>query len=143
MSAVPPVVLKASSRHTSTLIFLHGLGDTGHGWASALQAIKPPHLKVVCPTAPVQPVTLNNGFRMPSWYDIRALDEEDYSRREDAAGVDASSRQLEKWIDEEVTADVPREKILIGGFSQVVFFLSNSPYNEIISEMLHSNNETC
>ena len=43
---VPPVIIKASARHTATLIFLHGLGDTGMGWAGALSTIKPPHLKV-------------------------------------------------------------------------------------------------
>jgi lysophospholipase-2 len=31
-----PVVVSASGKHTATLIFLHGLGDTGHGWASTL-----------------------------------------------------------------------------------------------------------
>ena len=43
---IPPVVLKASRTHTATLIFLHGLGDTGMGWAGALNSIKPDYLKV-------------------------------------------------------------------------------------------------
>jgi len=56
-----PVVVSASGRHTATLIFLHGLGDTGHGWASSLADVRPSHLKIVCPTAQVMPVTLNSG----------------------------------------------------------------------------------
>lgn len=56
-----PVVVSASGKHTATLIFLHGLGDTGHGWASSLADIRPSHLKIVCPTAQVMPVTLNSG----------------------------------------------------------------------------------
>ena len=56
-----PVVVSASGKHTATLIFLHGLGDTGHGWASSLADVRPSHLKVVCPTAPIMPVTLNSG----------------------------------------------------------------------------------
>ena len=44
---IPPVVLKASRKHTATLIFLHGLGDTGMGWAGALNTIKPDYLKVI------------------------------------------------------------------------------------------------
>ena len=58
-----PVVVSASGKHTATLIFLHGLGDTGHGWASSLADVRPSHLKVVCPTAPIMPVTLNSGMR--------------------------------------------------------------------------------
>ena len=69
------------------MIFLHGLGDTGHGWASILNTIRPDHLKVdqsiglnpskvqvICPTAPVIPITLNLGFRMPAWFDIESLE---------------------------------------------------------------------
>ena len=58
-----PVVVSASAKHTvlfiildrfrvemwyyqATLIFLHGLGDTGHGWATTIAAIRPPHVKV-------------------------------------------------------------------------------------------------
>ena len=34
-------------------------------------------LQVICPTAPMLPVTLNGGMSMPAWYDIRSLDEAD------------------------------------------------------------------
>lgn len=44
------------------------------GWASAMAAIRPNHVKVICPTAPTMPVTLNAGFRMPSWFDLKTLD---------------------------------------------------------------------
>ena len=33
------------------------------------------NLKVVLPTAPKKPVTLNNGYLMNSWFDIYASDE--------------------------------------------------------------------
>ncbi|KAK3878235.1 hypothetical protein Pcinc_017109 [Petrolisthes cinctipes] len=46
-----PVVVNATAKHTATIIFLHGLGDTGHGWASAMAAIGSPHIKFICPTA--------------------------------------------------------------------------------------------
>lgn len=44
------------------------------GWASAIAALRPPHVKVVCPTADTMSVTLNAGFRMPSWFDLKSLD---------------------------------------------------------------------
>lgn len=39
-----------------------------------MAAIRPPYVKVICPTAPTMPVTLNAGFRMPSWFDLFSLD---------------------------------------------------------------------
>lgn len=39
-----------------------------------MAAIRPPYVKVICPTAPTMPVTLNAGFRMPSWFDLYSLD---------------------------------------------------------------------
>ncbi|CAG7829543.1 unnamed protein product, partial [Allacma fusca] len=45
------IVIPAVMNHSSTIIFLHGLGDTGEGWADEIAAIKPPHTKLICPTA--------------------------------------------------------------------------------------------
>lgn len=41
-----PVILKPRIKQTATMIFLHGLGDTGHGWAGILNTLRPDHLKV-------------------------------------------------------------------------------------------------
>jgi hypothetical protein len=45
------VILKPTVKHTASVIFLHGLGDTGHGWSAAFQSIKKPNIKYVFPTA--------------------------------------------------------------------------------------------
>ena len=115
---VPPVILKATTRHTATLIFLHGLGDTGVGCAGALSSIRPSYMKVICPTAPIIPVTCNGGFAMPAWYDILSLEETEAGKREDLEGVDLACTNLQGLIASEVTADVPRSRIILGGFSQ-------------------------
>ena len=38
---------------TAALIFLHGLGDTGHGWSPISQELAPalPHVRFIFPTA--------------------------------------------------------------------------------------------
>ncbi|XP_065351103.1 acyl-protein thioesterase 1 [Cloeon dipterum] len=113
--AASPVVIAASAKHTATVIFLHGLGDTGHGWASGMAAIRPPHVKVICPTAPTMPVTLNAGFRMPSWFDLRSLDADG---PEDEEGIKNACNLVHKMIDEEVKEGIASERIVIGGFSQ-------------------------
>ena len=61
-SKMAPVIVSPSGKHTATLIFLHGLGDTGHGWASSLAEVRQSHVKIVCPTANTIPVTLNSGM---------------------------------------------------------------------------------
>ena len=47
--AMKPVILRPRIKQASSLIFLHGLGDTGHGWAGILNKIRPDHLKVSIP----------------------------------------------------------------------------------------------
>ena len=44
--SLKPVILKPRIKQTASMIFLHGLGDTGHGWASLLNTIRPDHIKV-------------------------------------------------------------------------------------------------
>jgi len=105
----------APGKHSATFIFLHGLGDTGDGWCQMLSEICPDHIKVICPNAPITPVTLNMGMRMPSWFDIASLQ---FDSKEDEPGILQSSDRLKKMIDDEVNAGIPYEKIAIGGFSQ-------------------------
>ncbi|XP_077991117.1 acyl-protein thioesterase 1-like isoform X2 [Glandiceps talaboti] len=110
-----PVVIPAASKHTATVIFLHGLGDTGHGWAAALAAIKSPYIKYICPTADPIPVTLNAGFRMPSWFDITSLS---FNDEEDVEGITKATQNLQGMIEAEEKLGIPSNRIIIGGFSQ-------------------------
>ncbi len=45
------IVLKPTVTQTASVIFLHGLGDTGHGWSSCFAEIRKPHIKYIFPTA--------------------------------------------------------------------------------------------
>jgi len=110
-----PVVVAPSGKHTATIIFLHGLGDTGHGWASSIANIRPAHVKVICPTANKMPVTLNSGFQMPSWFDLLSLDP---AGKEDEAGIKKAAQLVDLIIEEELKTGIPSERIMIGGFSQ-------------------------
>lgn len=117
-AAVPPVIIKATKKHTATLIFLHGLGDTGVGWAGALNSMKLSNMKIICPTAPMIPVSLNMGMQMPAWYDIYTLDAENPDKREDIEGVEMASQNLEGLVSGEVQGGIPRSSVFVGGFSQ-------------------------
>ncbi|CAG0914461.1 unnamed protein product [Notodromas monacha] len=110
-----PVVISAGAKHTATLIFMHGLGDTGHSWASVLATVRPSHVKIICPHAPEMPVTLNAGFRMPSWFDLKTLDPKG---PEDEEGINRARATLRDIIAEEEKNGISSERIAIGGFSQ-------------------------
>jgi phospholipase/carboxylesterase len=92
-----------------SLIWLHGLGDSAHGFADVFLdpnwRFVPANCKVRLLTAPERPVTLNGGMRMNSWYDILSLrgdsikcpDElfEKYSRKELLESVDLVSAVID------------------------------------------------
>jgi len=60
-------------------------------------------------------VTLNGGMAMPSWFDIRSLAP---GGPEDEEGVKEAAKRLKSLINAEISAGIPAERIIIGGFSQ-------------------------
>jgi hypothetical protein len=58
---LPPLLFPPGGRHTGTVIFVHGLGDTGYGWASAVEnwrrRSKLDEVKFILPHAPQIPIT--------------------------------------------------------------------------------------
>lgn len=102
----------------TTLIVLHGLGADGYDFVPIcgeldLGAIGP--VRYVFPHAPQRPVTINNGYLMRAWYDIRVAD---LVRQEDEGGLRESQRQIAELIDRERERGVPAERIVVMGFSQ-------------------------
>ena len=61
---------------TASVIFAHGLGDSGAGWIDVARMLSERprlrHVRFLLPNAPIVPVTLNGGMRMPSWFDSRS-----------------------------------------------------------------------
>ncbi|KAK7062169.1 acyl-protein thioesterase 1 [Favolaschia claudopus] len=120
MAAIAPLkflTVPALSRHTATVIFLHGLGDTGNGWKPVADMLKRenPHIKWVLPHAPSMPVTGNGGMMMPAWFDIYSFQ---LDTREDQAGMLKTVHSVNQLITAEVDAGIPANRIVLGGFSQ-------------------------
>ncbi|XP_041046039.1 acyl-protein thioesterase 1-like isoform X1 [Carcharodon carcharias] len=115
MSAPVPAIIPAAKKATAAVIFLHGLGDTGHGWAEGLAAIKTPHVKYICPHAPIAPVTMNFRMNMSSWFDIIGLSVDSV---EDEGGIRNAAESVKAMIDLEVKNGIPSHRIILGGFSQ-------------------------
>jgi len=113
------LTVNAAAKHTATVIFVHGLGDTGDGWkpVADLFGTDPTlkHVKWVLPHAPVQRVTANFGMEMPSWFDLRSFD---FSSDEDEKGMRETSQKLNQLISHEIDSGIPSNRIVLGGFSQ-------------------------
>lgn len=75
-----------------------------------------PYVKFILPTAPKQPVTMNMGMPMPSWYDITGLDERS---NENCKGLeDSVERIIDILKSEHETTGLPYSRMLLAGFSQ-------------------------
>ena len=115
---LPAVEIETGGRPDAAVIWLHGLGDNGHGWSEVVPALRlPPTLAVrfLFPHAPVIPVTINNGYAMRAWYDIR---ENDFNNRADLAGVKRSQASVEALVANEEARGVMPSRIVLAGFSQ-------------------------
>ncbi|GFP59252.1 acyl-protein thioesterase 1 [Trichoderma asperellum] len=127
-SRAAPLVFPALSRHTATVIFVHGLGDSGHGWADAVQLWQRKHrldeVKFILPNARVMPITVNGGFPMPAWFDVKSLGAssnmtlDERSRDTDEAGILESRAYLYSLIQSEVSQGISSDRVVLGGFSQ-------------------------
>jgi len=60
-------------------------------------------------------VTLNQGMKMRSWYDILGLDR---TSQQDTEGIRSAERSILALIDEQIQQGIPSSKIFIAGFSQ-------------------------
>jgi len=113
----PIVVEPGRGNATACVVMLHGLGDSGDGWASAASQIKTPaNTRWIFPTAKSIPVTLNAGMRMNAWFDLNALDAD--SIVDDEAMILESAAYVHALVRQQMAKGIPSEKIVIGGFSQ-------------------------
>lgn len=116
---LPCVEVEARSPASASVIWLHGLGADGHDFEPLVPHLRLPYVRFVFPNAPAIAVTINNGFVMPAWYDIRNLELSPHVKdREDPTQIRKSAAAIEALIAREVERGVPTDRILLAGFSQ-------------------------
>ena len=120
MTYLPAVEIEYPQGETigAAIIWLHGLGADGNDFASIVPQLPLPAdlgVRFVFPHAPSIPVTINNGFVMPAWYDIKQLD---VDRHVDADQLRRSADWIHDLIDREIGRGLPSERIMVAGFSQ-------------------------
>ncbi|MCB5227370.1 dienelactone hydrolase family protein [Alishewanella sp. 16-MA] len=118
MALLPFVDVPAQGTAQAVVVWLHGLGDSGHGFAPIVPELRLPAnagIRFIFPHAPEIPVTINGGMRMRAWYDIKTMD---LTNRADEAGVRQSAIAVTALLDKLISSGVPSERIMLAGFSQ-------------------------
>ena len=111
-------MVEPTATHDASIIWMHGLGASAHDFVDMPRIISRPGTRWVFPNAPVRPVTLNNGWRMPSWFDIRYLAGESDGERECPIEAQESSEIIADLIEAEHAKGIPYHRIILVGFSQ-------------------------
>jgi phospholipase/carboxylesterase len=118
MPLLPAIELETRSNPDASVIWLHGLGADGHDFAPIVPELHLPEslaIRFVFPHAPAIPVTVNNGYVMPAWFDILEMD---IDRKVDAAQLLVSAAAVCRLIEREQERGIDSRRIVLAGFSQ-------------------------
>lgn len=118
LNPLATIELTTGSNPTHSIIWMHGLGADGKDFVPIIEELDLPKaiaIRFIFPHAPKQPVTVNGGFIMRAWYDIRSAD---LDHAEDEVGLKRSEQLIMQLIEKEKSRGVASENIVLAGFSQ-------------------------
>ncbi|SDU83197.1 alpha/beta hydrolase [Pseudomonas mucidolens] len=112
-----PLILQPSKPADACVIWLHGLGADRYDFLPVAEALQETLLstRFVLPQAPTRPVTINGGYEMPSWYDIKAMSP---ARSISLEELEVSAKNLTDLIDQQKSSGIDASRIFLAGFSQ-------------------------
>ena len=112
-----PLILEPQKTADACVIWLHGLGADRYDFLPVAEFMQErlTSTRFVMPQAPTRPVTINGGYAMPSWYDIKAMTR---ARAIDEAQLEESAEQVVALIKAEQAKGVSLSRIFLAGFSQ-------------------------
>jgi phospholipase/carboxylesterase len=112
------VTLEPARPAVASIVLLHGLGADGWDFVPIVQELRLPDslpVRYVFPHAPLRPVTVNAGYVMRAWYDIKSFTPEG---RADLAGLEESTRRTKAYLEHEIDRGVEPGRLVLAGFSQ-------------------------
>jgi len=112
------VEINPKSIPKASVIWLHGLGASGHDFIDIVPELKIPeelNVRFVFPHAPFRKVTYAGGEKLRAWFNISSLDSD---FKEDEEGIRDSEALIEELIKKELDTNIPSDKIILAGFSQ-------------------------
>jgi phospholipase/carboxylesterase len=113
---LPCVEIDPPGKPIGTVLWLHGLGASGHDFEDIVPMLELGDVRFVFPHAPKRPVTINGGLIMPAWYDILMLGSPQGG--EEPRHVRESAALIETLLARERERGMPASSIVLAGFSQ-------------------------
>ena len=118
MSELDAIIIETQEPPDAAVIWLHGLGADGNDFVPIVEQLQLPSdyaIRFIFPNAPLRPITINQGYQMPGWYDISSLS---IVEQEDEAGIRESSAILKQLCESQEASGIDAGRIVVAGFSQ-------------------------
>ncbi|MDR0515858.1 MAG: dienelactone hydrolase family protein [Fibromonadaceae bacterium] len=112
------IIKETNDAPNAAAIWMHGLGAHGSDFADIIPELCLPAsagIRFIFPHAPIIPVSINDGYKMRAWYDIRDMD---FEKDPDIEGIENNSKLVAELVDAEIEKGIKSERILLIGFSQ-------------------------
>jgi len=112
-----PLIIEPEKTADACVIWLHGLGADRYDFMPVAEALQQSLLstRFVLPQAPTRAVTVNGGYEMPSWYDIKAMSP---ARAIDRDQLERSAQRILSLIEQQRDSGIDPARIFLAGFSQ-------------------------
>ena len=112
-----PLIIQPQKTADACVIWLHGLGADRYDFMPVAEALQQSLLttRFVLPQAPTRAVTINGGYAMPSWYDIKAMSP---ARSISEEELEESADTVIKLIEDQRQSGIDANRIFLAGFSQ-------------------------
>ena len=112
-----PLILEPQKPADACVIWLHGLGADRYDFMPVAEMLQETLLttRFVLPQAPTRAVTINGGYAMPSWYDIKAMSP---ARSISLEELEQSADTVIELIENARSSGIDASRIFLAGFSQ-------------------------
>ena len=112
-----PMILQPPQTVDASVIWLHGLGADRYDFLPVAEMLQEhlPSTRFILPQAPTRPVTINGGWSMPSWYDIKAMSP---ARSISEEELEESADMVIQLIEAQRQSGIDSNRIFLAGFSQ-------------------------
>ena len=112
-----PLIIHPQKTADSCVIWLHGLGADRYDFMPVAEILQQSLLttRFVLPQAPTRAVTINGGYAMPSWYDIKAMSP---ARSISEEELEESADMVIGLIEAQRQSGIDANRIFLAGFSQ-------------------------
>ncbi|MGY2289410.1 alpha/beta hydrolase [Pseudomonas sp. SDO528_S397] len=112
-----PLILQPAKPADACVIWLHGLGADRYDFLPVAEMLQETlqTTRFVLPQAPTRPVTINGGYEMPSWYDIKAMSP---ARSISLEELETSANTIIELIEAQKNSGIEASRIFLAGFSQ-------------------------